>query len=56
LYFSVQFAYQISRAIWKGYREIKDAAGKDAAGWAALVFAGFGIYRFCMGSGPIRDR
>ena len=39
---SVQFAYQIFRAVWKGYREIKDAAG-----WAALVFAGFGIYRFC---------
>jgi hypothetical protein len=31
-----------SRAVWKGYREIKEAAG-----WAALVFAGFGIYRFC---------
>jgi ATP-dependent RNA helicase DDX49/DBP8 len=30
------------RAIWKGYREIKEAAG-----WAALVFAGFGVYRFC---------
>lgn len=29
-------------AIWKGYREIKDAAG-----WSALVFAGTGIYRFC---------
>ena len=29
-------------AIWKGYREIKDAAG-----WAALAFAGPGIYRFC---------
>lgn len=29
-------------AIWKGYREIKDAAG-----WSALVFAGPGIYRFC---------
>jgi ATP-dependent RNA helicase DDX49/DBP8 len=28
--------------IWKGYREVKDAAG-----WAALVFAGMGIYRFC---------
>jgi ATP-dependent RNA helicase DDX49/DBP8 len=38
----VQFAYHIFRAVWKGYREIKDAAG-----WTALVFAGFGIYRFC---------
>lgn len=29
-------------AIWRGYKEIKDTAG-----WAALVFAGHGIYRFC---------
>lgn len=29
-------------AIWRGYREVKDAAG-----WSALVFAGMGIYRFC---------
>ncbi|KAJ4321683.1 putative RNA helicase [Neodidymelliopsis sp. IMI 364377] len=29
-------------AIWRGYKEVKDAAG-----WAALVFAGMGIYRFC---------
>lgn len=29
-------------AIWRGYKEIKDAAG-----WAALTFAGPGIYRFC---------
>ncbi|KAF2738701.1 DEAD-domain-containing protein [Polyplosphaeria fusca] len=29
-------------AIWRGYQEIKEAAG-----WAALVFAGMGIYRFC---------
>lgn len=29
-------------AIWKGYREIKDAAG-----WSALIFASAGIYRFC---------
>ena len=28
--------------IWRGYREIKDAAG-----WSALTFAGPGIYRFC---------
>lgn len=28
--------------IWRGYKEIKDAGG-----WAALVFAGMGIYRFC---------
>lgn len=28
--------------IWRGYKEIKDAGG-----WAALVFSGFGIYRFC---------
>lgn len=29
-------------AIWKDYREIKDAAS-----WAALAFSGPGIYRFC---------
>ncbi|CAI6333056.1 unnamed protein product [Periconia digitata] len=29
-------------AIWKGYKEVKDAAG-----WVALVFTGMGIYRFC---------
>ncbi|KAI1438321.1 hypothetical protein GGR50DRAFT_488487 [Xylaria sp. CBS 124048] len=29
-------------AIWRGYKEIKDAGG-----WASLVFAGIGIYRFC---------
>jgi ATP-dependent RNA helicase DDX49/DBP8 len=29
-------------AIWRGYKDVKDAAG-----WAALVFAGMGIYRFC---------
>ncbi|KAI0434599.1 hypothetical protein F5Y09DRAFT_356191 [Xylaria sp. FL1042] len=29
-------------AVWRGYKEIKDAGG-----WAALVFAGMGIYRFC---------
>lgn len=29
-------------AVWKGYKEIKHAAG-----WAALVFAGSGIYRYC---------
>ncbi|PSN67928.1 DEAD-domain-containing protein [Corynespora cassiicola Philippines] len=29
-------------AIWRGYKEVKDAAG-----WAALVFSGMGIYRFC---------
>ncbi|GAW17262.1 hypothetical protein ANO14919_067170 [Xylariales sp. No.14919] len=29
-------------AIWRGYKEIKDAGG-----WASLVFAGMGIYRFC---------
>ncbi|KAK6071261.1 SET domain-containing protein [Seiridium cupressi] len=28
--------------VWRGYKEIKDAGG-----WAALVFAGMGIYRFC---------
>lgn len=30
------------RAIWRGYKEIKDAGG-----WVSLVFAGSGIYRFC---------
>ncbi|KAI0470936.1 hypothetical protein GGR56DRAFT_678217 [Xylariaceae sp. FL0804] len=29
-------------AVWRGYREIKEAGG-----WAALVFAGMGLYRFC---------
>ncbi|KAK4113111.1 SET domain-containing protein [Canariomyces notabilis] len=29
-------------AIWRGYKQIKDAAG-----WAALVFAGMGLYRLC---------
>ncbi|KEQ72616.1 SET domain-containing protein, partial [Aureobasidium namibiae CBS 147.97] len=29
-------------AIWRGYKEIKDHGG-----WACLVFAGMGIYRFC---------
>ncbi|KAI0525610.1 hypothetical protein F5B22DRAFT_633684 [Xylaria bambusicola] len=29
-------------AIWRGYKEIRDAGG-----WAALIFAGMGIYRFC---------
>ncbi|OJJ75247.1 hypothetical protein ASPBRDRAFT_173059 [Aspergillus brasiliensis CBS 101740] len=29
-------------AIWRGYKEIKDTGG-----WACLVFASTGIYRFC---------
>lgn len=29
-------------AIWRGYKEIKDALG-----WAALVFSGMGLYRLC---------
>ncbi|KAL4794577.1 hypothetical protein BDV19DRAFT_364830 [Aspergillus venezuelensis] len=29
-------------AIWRGYKEIKDYGG-----WAALVFASAGVYRFC---------
>lgn len=29
-------------SIWRGYNEIQQAGG-----WAALVFAGMGIYRFC---------
>ncbi|CEL08104.1 hypothetical protein ASPCAL11257 [Aspergillus calidoustus] len=29
-------------AIWRGYKEIKDAGG-----WASLLFAGVGVYRFC---------
>ncbi|KAG4431638.1 hypothetical protein IFR05_012880 [Cadophora sp. M221] len=29
-------------SIWRGYKEIKDVGG-----WACLVFAGSGIYRFC---------
>lgn len=30
------------RAIWRGYKEIKDAGG-----WASIIFASTGIYRFC---------
>lgn len=30
------------RAIWRGYKEIKNYGG-----WAALVFASAGVYRFC---------
>ncbi len=30
------------RAVWRGYHEIREAAG-----WVALVFAGMGLYRFC---------
>lgn len=30
------------RAIWRGYKEIKEAGG-----WASLVFAGSGVYRLC---------
>ncbi|KAH7360627.1 hypothetical protein BKA65DRAFT_591655 [Rhexocercosporidium sp. MPI-PUGE-AT-0058] len=29
-------------SIWRGYKEIKDVGG-----WASLIFAGSGIYRFC---------
>ncbi|KAL4917038.1 hypothetical protein BDW62DRAFT_211547 [Aspergillus aurantiobrunneus] len=29
-------------AIWRGYKEIKDCGG-----WASLVFASAGVYRFC---------
>ncbi|OJJ40842.1 hypothetical protein ASPWEDRAFT_56140 [Aspergillus wentii DTO 134E9] len=29
-------------AIWRGYKEIKDAGG-----WASLIFASSGVYRFC---------
>ncbi|KAF2762222.1 SET domain-containing protein [Pseudovirgaria hyperparasitica] len=29
-------------AIWRGYQEVKEAGG-----WAALVFSGMGLYRFC---------
>lgn len=39
---SVSSTYRTVRAIWKGYRDIKNAAG-----WSALIFAGPGIYRFC---------
>ncbi|CAG8235301.1 unnamed protein product [Penicillium nalgiovense] len=30
------------RAVWRGYKEIKDSGG-----WASLIFAGSGIYRIC---------
>ncbi|KAJ0413310.1 SET domain protein [Aspergillus carlsbadensis] len=29
-------------AIWRGYKEIKDAGG-----WPSLIFASLGVYRFC---------
>ncbi|KAJ5190591.1 SET domain-containing protein [Penicillium cinerascens] len=29
-------------AVWRGYKEIKDSGG-----WASLIFAGSGVYRFC---------
>ena len=32
----------VNRAIWRGYKEIKDAGG-----WASLIFASTGVYRFC---------
>lgn len=28
--------------MWRGYKEIKDSGG-----WASLIFAGSGVYRFC---------
>lgn len=31
-----------SRAIWRRYKEVKDSGG-----WASLIFAGTGVYRFC---------
>lgn len=33
---------RMNRAIWRGYKEIKDAGG-----WASLIFASTGVYRFC---------
>ena len=39
---STKFALIGHRAIWRGYRDIKEAAG-----WVALVFSGMGLYRFC---------
>ena len=38
---SIRLIAQI-RAIWRGYKELKDAGG-----WAVLVFAGHGLYRYC---------
>lgn len=32
----------LHRAVWRGYREIKDAGG-----WVTLAFAGAGLYRYC---------
>lgn len=29
-------------AVWRGYKDVKDAAG-----WPALIFSGMGLYRFC---------
>jgi hypothetical protein len=33
---------QTSSSIWRGYKEIQEAGG-----WAALVFSGMDLYRFC---------
>lgn len=43
--YPLSFAFLLTsnlRAIWRGYKEIQEAAG-----WVALIFAGSGLYRFC---------
>ncbi|PSK36743.1 hypothetical protein B9Z65_1926 [Elsinoe australis] len=37
-------------AVWRGYKELKDAGG-----WVVLVFAGMGVYRFCKYRGCFTD-
>jgi hypothetical protein len=39
---SANSATNDTRAIWRGYKEIKDAGG-----WPSLIFASVGVYRFC---------
>lgn len=40
----------LHRAVWRGYKELKDAGG-----WVVLVFAGMGVYRFCKYRGCFND-
>lgn len=39
---SIADTTSLPRAIWRGYKKIKDSGG-----WPSLTFAGTGVYRFC---------